>query len=40
MFLFLQDKTFGLKNKRGAKQQKYIAMVDKQVKDGGQKKKV
>ncbi|XP_064646351.1 zinc finger CCCH domain-containing protein 15-like [Lineus longissimus] len=35
----IEDKTFGLKNKKGAKQQKYITMVDKQVKDGGVKKK-
>lgn len=37
-FLFLQffqDKTFGLKNKKGAKQQKFIQQVEKQVKAGG-----
>lgn len=32
----LQDKTFGLKNKKGAKTQKFIAQVEKQVKQGGQ----
>lgn len=31
-----QDKTFGLKNKKGAKTQKFIAQVEKQVKSGGQ----
>lgn len=31
----LQDKTFGLKNKKGAKQQKFIQQVEKQVKSGG-----
>lgn len=31
----LQDKTFGLKNKKGAKNQKFIAQVEKQVKSGG-----
>lgn len=30
-----QDKTFGLKNKKGAKTQKFIAQVEKQVKSGG-----
>lgn len=30
-----QDKTFGLKNKKGAKQQKFIQQVEKQVKSGG-----
>ena len=30
-----QDKTFGLKNKKGSKNQKYIAQVEKQVKSGG-----
>lgn len=30
-----QDKTFGLKNKKGGKNQKYIAQVEKQVKSGG-----
>lgn len=34
--LNLQDKTFGLKNKKGAKTQKFIAQVEKQVKLGGQ----
>lgn len=32
---FLQDKTFGIKNKKGAKQQKFIQQVEKQVKSGG-----
>ncbi|CRK99884.1 CLUMA_CG013187, isoform A [Clunio marinus] len=32
----IEDKTFGLKNKKGAKTQKYIAQVEKQVKSGGQ----
>lgn len=32
----LQDKTFGLKNKKGAKTQKFIQQVEKQVKSGGQ----
>lgn len=32
----MQDKTFGLKNKKGNKQQKFIAQVEKQVKSGGQ----
>ena len=39
---FWQDKTFGLKNKKGNKNQKYIAQVEKQIKSGGdplQKKK-
>lgn len=31
----MQDKTFGLKNKKGAKQQKFIQQVEKQVKTGG-----
>lgn len=31
-----QDKTFGLKNKKGAKQQKYIKNVTQQVKYGQQ----
>jgi len=38
----IEDKTFGLKNKKGNKNQKYIAQVEKQVKSGGdpfQKKK-
>ena len=33
--LLLQDKTFGLKNKKGGKAQKFIAQVEKQVKTGG-----
>lgn len=32
----VQDKTFGLKNKKGAKQQKYIKNVTQQVKYGQQ----
>jgi hypothetical protein len=36
----LQDKTFGLKNKKGAKQQKFIQQVEKQVKTGNTGKKV
>ncbi len=31
----IEDKTFGLKNKKGGKNQKYIAQVEKQVKQGG-----
>lgn len=31
----VQDKTFGLKNKKGGKQQKFISQVEKQVKSGG-----
>ena len=31
----IEDKTFGLKNKKGGKNQKYIAQVEKQVKSGG-----
>nr|CAG4646526.1 EOG090X0C5B [Macrothrix elegans] len=31
----IEDKTFGLKNKKGAKNQKYIAQVQQQVKHGG-----
>ncbi|KAL0270599.1 UNVERIFIED_CONTAM: hypothetical protein PYX00_007954 [Menopon gallinae] len=31
----IEDKTFGLKNKKGAKQQKYIQQVEKQIKTGG-----
>ncbi len=38
-FLFIknlkQDKTFGLKNKKGAKQQKFIQQVQKQVTQKG-----
>lgn len=33
--IIFQDKTFGLKNKKGAKNQKFIAQVEKQVKSGG-----
>jgi len=33
---FWQDKTFGLKNKKGAKQQKFIKAVTQQVKCGQQ----
>ena len=33
--LTFQDKTFGLKNKKGGKAQKFIAQVEKQVKTGG-----
>jgi hypothetical protein len=39
MYLFLQDKTFGLKNKKGAKQQRFIQQVQHQVKSGGNVKK-
>lgn len=31
-----KDKTFGLKNKKGAKTQKFIQQVQHQVKQGGQ----
>lgn len=31
----IEDKTFGLKNKKGAKQQRFINQVEKQVKTGG-----
>lgn len=31
----IEDKTFGLKNKKGGKNQKFIAQVEKQVKSGG-----
>jgi len=31
----IEDKTFGLKNKKGSKQQKFIEQVEKQVKSGG-----
>lgn len=31
----IEDKTFGLKNKKGAKQQRFIQQVEKQVKTGG-----
>jgi len=31
----IEDKTFGLKNKKGNKNQKYIAQVEKQVRSGG-----
>ncbi|KAK8750722.1 hypothetical protein OTU49_014973 [Cherax quadricarinatus] len=33
----IEDKTFGLKNKKGAKQQKFIQQVQHQVKHGGNK---
>ncbi|XP_067686276.1 zinc finger CCCH domain-containing protein 15-like [Haliotis asinina] len=33
----IEDKTFGLKNKKGAKQQRFITQVEKQVKYGNQK---
>jgi len=39
IYLFLQDKTFGLKNKKGAKQQRFIQQVQHQVKSGGNTKK-
>ncbi|XP_011180134.1 zinc finger CCCH domain-containing protein 15 homolog [Zeugodacus cucurbitae] len=32
----IEDKTFGLKNKKGSKQQKFIQQVQKQVQSGGQ----
>ncbi|XP_055544182.1 zinc finger CCCH domain-containing protein 15 homolog [Wyeomyia smithii] len=32
----IEDKTFGLKNKKGAKQQKFISQIEKQVMSGGQ----
>lgn len=35
VFCVLQDKTFGLKNKKGAKQQRFVQQVEKQVKTGG-----
>lgn len=35
-FNWIQDKTFGLKNKKGSKQQKFIQQVQKQVQSGGQ----
>lgn len=35
MPFFCKDKTFGIKNKKGAKQQKFIQQVEKQVKSGG-----
>ncbi|CAH0385006.1 unnamed protein product [Bemisia tabaci] len=31
----IEDKTFGLKNKKGAKNQKFIQQIEKQVKSGG-----
>ena len=31
----MQDKTFGLKNKKGSKQQKFIQQVQHQVTQGG-----
>lgn len=36
LFICLQDKTFGLKNKKGAKNQKFIQQVQHQVKTGNQ----
>ena len=36
-FYILQDKTFGLKNKKGAKQQKFIQHVQKQTMQGNVK---
>lgn len=36
----LQDKTFGLKNKKGAKQQRFIQQVEKQIKSGGPPRKL
>jgi hypothetical protein len=39
IYLFEQDKTFGLKNKKGAKQQRFIQQVQHQVKSGGITKK-
>lgn len=39
MSFFLQDKTFGLKNKKGAKQQRFIQQVQHQVKSVGNTKK-
>lgn len=38
--IYFQDKTFGLKNKKGAKQQKFIQQVQNQVKFGNNPKKV
>ena len=35
LVFLLKDKTFGLKNKKGGKNQKYIAQVQKQVTSGG-----
>ena len=35
MIISFQDKTFGLKNKKGNKQQQFIAQVQKQVQSGG-----
>ena len=35
--LLFQDKTFGMKNKKGGKQQKFIKMVEQQVKQTGPK---
>ena len=34
-FVSFQDKTFGLKNKKGAKNQKFIAQVQNQVQNAG-----
>jgi hypothetical protein len=39
IYWFEQDKTFGLKNKKGAKQQRFIQQVQHQVKSGGNVKK-
>lgn len=36
ILFFLQDKTFGLKNKKGKKQQQFIKNVQNQVKYGQQ----
>ena len=38
LYVAIQDKTFGLKNKKGSKQQKFIQQVQHQVKQGGPKK--
>ena len=38
MVLIFQDKTFGLKNKKGTKQQKFIAKVNNQVQQTTHKK--
>ena len=37
IFFPSQDKTFGLKNKKGGKAQKFVEQVSKQVKTGGGK---
>ncbi|KAK7590648.1 hypothetical protein V9T40_002261 [Parthenolecanium corni] len=36
----IEDKTFGLKNKKGAKQQRFIQQVEKQIKSGGPPRKL